>query len=698
MATDFEIARIKRFRLILMLVWCGMMAALTGWMLVDHNASLEALNLMHARSYFERDLAYRHWNAARGGVYAPVDELTPPNPYLDLPHRDVTTTSGRKLTLINPAYMTRQVHELIAQQKGVLGHITSLNPIRPENFADPWESETLNTFDQGVEEISAVSKIGGIPYLRLMRPLITEQACLTCHEVQGYKVGDIRGGISISIPYSPIAAIKRIHNLGLIGGNLGFWLLGLFGIYLGTGGLLKGAQQRQQIERQLRNSEAKATHERYLAQQYFNLAGVLMVVLDREGKIRSLNQRASEVLGVDVEAARGLNWFQEFLPEASREEVLEIHRQMIAGTPLVAEHYENMVRSCNGGERLIAWHNAVIKDDDGEIIASLSSGEDITDQRQLQSALATSERRLRTVIESEADGVLVLNSDDVIAFINPAAERLLMRSREQLLGKPFGYPLSTGKTVQLDLIRPDGNTAAVAMRVVHTEWEGGAARVVSLHDITGRLLIEEERIQHACRLQSNLVDTIQAVAMAVEKRDPYTAGHQRRVADLSAAIATEMGLDEDHILGIRLGGMIHDVGKIYVPAEVLNRPGKLSDSEFNLIKNHPDIGYEIIADVQFDWPIADIVRQHHERLDGSGYPQGLKGDEIALEARIIAVADVVEAMASHRPYRPAKPLDSALEEIEINKRRLYDAEVVDACLRLFREKSFEMQNINSFER
>ncbi len=252
--------------------------------------------------------------------------------------------------------------------------------------------------------------------------------------------------------------------------------------------------------------------------------------------------------------------------------------------------------------------------------------------------------------------------------------------------------------MQLDLIRPDGNTAAVAMRVVHTEWEGAAAQVVSLHDITGRLLIEEERIQHACRLQSNLVDTIQAVAMAVEKRDPYTAGHQRRVADLSAAIATEMGLDEDHILGIRLGGMIHDVGKIYVPAEVLNRPGKLSDSEFNLIKNHPDIGYEIIADVQFDWPIADIVRQHHERLDGSGYPQGLKGDEIALEARIIAVADVVEAMASHRPYRPAKPLDSALEEIEINKRRLYDAEVVDACLRLFREKSFEMQNINSFER
>jgi len=193
------------------------------------------------------------------------------------------------------------------------------------------------------------------------------------------------------------------------------------------------------------------------------------------------------------------------------------------------------------------------------------------------------------------------------------------------------------------------------------------------------------------RLHSTMMHTIEAVSIALEKRDPYTAGHQNRVASLSTAIAQEMGYSEDRIEGIRLGSMVHDIGKISVPAEILNRPGRLSKDEFGIIKAHPESGYDILKGVDFPWPIAQMIIQHHERLDGSGYPKGLKGDEIAPEARILAVADVVEAITSHRPYRPSLGLEIALEEIERGRDTVYDLQVVDACLRLFREKGFEWE-------
>jgi len=200
--------------------------------------------------------------------------------------------------------------------------------------------------------------------------------------------------------------------------------------------------------------------------------------------------------------------------------------------------------------------------------------------------------------------------------------------------------------------------------------------------------LQEEHLKSAERLKETLSDTIRAVARTVEKRDPYTAGHQNKVADLCVAIGTELGLPEDRIEGLRLGATIHDIGKIYVPAEILNRPGRLTPAEFEIIKSHPQIGYEIVKDVKFPWPVAETIRQHHEHLDGSGYPQGLKGEAIILEARMLSVADTVEAMASHRPYRPAHGIEVALAEIERHRGDWYDPAVVDACLRLFREKRF----------
>jgi HD-GYP domain-containing protein (c-di-GMP phosphodiesterase class II) len=191
-------------------------------------------------------------------------------------------------------------------------------------------------------------------------------------------------------------------------------------------------------------------------------------------------------------------------------------------------------------------------------------------------------------------------------------------------------------------------------------------------------------------LRKSIKTTIQVLGTASEARDPYTAGHQKRVADLARAIATEMELPHDTIEGTRMAGSIHDIGKISIPAEILSRPTKLTNIEFSLIKEHSRSAYEMLKDVESFLPLAEIVYQHHERMDGSGYPRNLKGDEILLEARIMAVADVVEAMASHRPYRPALGIEAALKEIERNKGIIYDDAVADACLKLFREKGYQL--------
>ncbi len=192
------------------------------------------------------------------------------------------------------------------------------------------------------------------------------------------------------------------------------------------------------------------------------------------------------------------------------------------------------------------------------------------------------------------------------------------------------------------------------------------------------------------KLRKTLGATIDAMAMTVETRDPYTAGHQRRVADLARTIGTEMGLMEEQIDGIRFAGVIHDLGKIAIPAEILSKPTKLSDIEMSLIRTHSQVGHDILKDIEFPWPVAQIVLQHHEKMDGSGYPNGLKGDEILIEARILCVADVVEAMATHRPYRPALGLDLALGEITKNSGTLYDSEVVGTCRKVFQENKYKL--------
>jgi PAS domain S-box-containing protein len=237
------------------------------------------------------------------------------------------------------------------------------------------------------------------------------------------------------------------------------------------------------------------------------------------------------------------------------------------------------------------------------------------------------------------------------------------------------------------------------LRKAHAKLEGKVQeRTAELRKTNETLLVEinerknaERALQQSYRqLHKALEGTIHALASTVEKRDPYTAGHQQRVSNLACAIAGEMGLPEEKINGIRMVGFIHDLGKIYVPAEILNKPGQLTEVELTLIRTHAQVGYDILKTVEFPWPIAQVIVQHHERLDGSGYPFGLSSEEILLEAKIIAVADAIEAIASHRPYRPALGLERALDEVSEKKGILYDPEAVDVCLRLFNEKGYHL--------
>ena len=234
----------------------------------------------------------------------------------------------------------------------------------------------------------------------------------------------------------------------------------------------------------------------------------------------------------------------------------------------------------------------------------------------------------------------------------------------------------------------DKPLAPVEISSLIIESEGRKLIVSAVCDISKRKRTEEELRQTSLRLQRAIEGAINAVALTTEIRDPYTAGHQHRVAKLACSIGRELGLSNEQIEGVRVAGTLHDIGKIYVPAEILSRPGRLRQNEINLVKDHSQVGYDLLSTIEFPWPVAQIVLQHHERVNGSGYPHGLSGDDILIEAQIMSVADVVEAMASHRPYRPALSIEEALLEISQQRGVLYSPEAVDACIKVFTQRGF----------
>jgi len=306
-----------------------------------------------------------------------------------------------------------------------------------------------------------------------------------------------------------------------------------------------------------------------------------------------------------------------------------------------------------------------------------------------EKTLKKSEERFRTLIEENTDGIVVVDEKGVIRFVNTAAVILFEKEKIDLLHKKYGYPISNKAFTEIDILLNSGNKRVVESHVVETEWEGKRAFLATLRDITKRKKTEEDLQNSNEKLRRLMEETVNGLTSAVEMRDPYTAGHQRRVAELVSAIGDELKLNTDKLDGLRIAALIHDIGKIHVPSEILSKPGKLTDIEFTIMESHVQAGYEVLKSIDFPWPIAKTVLQHHEKMNGSGYPNGLFGEEIILEARILFVADVVEAMSSHRPYRPALGLDKAIEEITKNRGILYDPVIVDACVEVINYKHFK---------
>lgn len=323
-----------------------------------------------------------------------------------------------------------------------------------------------------------------------------------------------------------------------------------------------------------------------------------------------------------------------------------------------------------------------------------------------------SEEHYRALFEQTSDYVLILEFGlpDAAPIIVDASEAAFKKhgyTREEMIGKSISF-IDKAMTEEilkerLDLVHnggithfesihtcKDGSTFYADVALQHVYIDGRHLLYSVERDISEKKQTERDLVESRVMLENALAGTIFAISKVVEARDPYTSGHEQQVEKLACAIANEMGLDESASEGIRIGALIHDIGKIQVPIEILNKPTKLSHIEFEMVKQHPLVGYKVLKDIPFPWPVALIVYQHHERMDGSGYPQGLKGNDILLEARVVAVADVVDSMASHRPYRDGLGIDLALEEISLNRDKLYDVAVVDACLKLFRKKGYRI--------
>ena len=320
--------------------------------------------------------------------------------------------------------------------------------------------------------------------------------------------------------------------------------------------------------------------EKNKLQKYIDIAGIILKIVDKDGKVSLINNRGCEVLEYTKEEILGKNWIDNFVPERLKNKMNDILTKLRSNQTVAYEYFEHPILTKSGEEKIISWSNTILKDERDEFQGILSSGEDVT-----------------------------------------------IKSR-----------------------------------------------------------VERELQENYQKLQQIMEDTVYTMAKVVEKKDPYSAGHQKRVSQIATAIAKEMKLPKNKIEGLRVASLVHDIGKIGMPIEILSKPSGLTELGYDLMTEHPMTGYNILKEIDFPWPVAEIVLQHHEKINGSGYPNGLKGDNILIEARILCVADVIEAMSSYRAYRSSHTIKEVLKELNRNKGTLYDPMVVDACKELFKYK------------
>ena len=448
----------------------------------------------------------------------------------------------------------------------------------------------------------------------------------------------------------------------------------------------------------------KITQELLSAKQHFEIIlekmkeGILEI--ETGGRIISVNSSVRSLTGLSESDLLGAR-FATLFAEEHQTRITELLKQNSKTKEIAEINEESPALFCG---RLVVLNLIPLKD---HVVIIIN---DITARKRKELELRESQALIASLVDNMLDAAVIIDQGGKTLFANNAAAELMgITSQQDMVGKHFrefihpGYLKSVIKNYlmvkrrharflnEYKIITPGGEEKDVEGLGTNIMFRGMPAHIVTLRDISERKSAEKKIRDGIIRLSKNLEETVIALASAFEMKDPYTAGHQKRVTEIASAIALEMDIEKERFQGMRLASLVHDIGKINVPTEILSKPGIITEPEFALIRTHSQAGYDILKKINFPWPISRIVLQHHERMDGSGYPNGLSGREILLEARIIAVADVIEAMATHRPYRASLGIEKALEEIERNRGQLYDKDVADTCLRLFRSGKFRLE-------
>lgn len=570
----------------------------------------------------------RDWSARHGGVYVPVTEASPPNEYLKHPRRDITDQNGRALTLVNPAYMTRQIAEIAAREDGVKFHLTSLKPIRPENRPDDWETESLQFFESGAlaDRLSFLPGNGadGGPAHRYMAALMVKTPCLKCHEVQGYKVGDIRGGLSITMPADKLLAVAEVRKgqiiaLGVVLGTLlaalGHWIARMAHGHLKT---------INQINASLEATVAERTRE-------------VAALYDHEHYLRELLVTVSEIN-------------ESLITSYSMGSIIESSIEKLRNNP----HYRLIVLGQFDGRTIHIRHT-------------------LGDRYRLVGAPAYTLDELRAVpaLASMADAAE--NGHRAVRTVDFNAEGAGNRSDDYRITASLSVPMVDHderphfKVLTFCTDRPEGfDNEEVGILAAITADLAMALSAYKQRQLSENLYRENIK---------NYEETILAFVDMIEHRDAYTAGHTLRVARYSRLIAEAMKLDEKSIARLEKAAILHDIGKIATPDTILLKPGKLTPLEYQLIQMHVAAGYRMLSKVKMYAELAEIMVYHHERHDGKGYPKGVAGDAIPLEARIMIVADAFDAMTTNRIYRGRLSVEEAIVEIKQHTGGQFNPEV-----------------------
>lgn len=501
-------------------------------------------------------------------------------------------------------------------------------------------------------------------------------------------------------------------------------LLGVFGLYASQHNLfehdemlllnemasdLSFALHNFSNAQHLRTAQAQASQSEQRFSELFNASPSPMQIYSvATGELRTLNQAFQQWLGYTPQDIPTMEaWFEQAYPDAATCQQLRQHweqglKQTGQGRPI--ESPELLLRCKDGSTRIAQGTMAQVGDD------AIIAWTDLSEIRHSQRTLLESETRFRNMIEQTISGIYVRRGGCII-YVNPSYCEMIGWSAQELLGHDIlnfttedagnrariqtaWQRLESGErnvAYSVPMRRKDGSIIQLGLNANQIIWDDGQeATIVMAQDETERQRAEAQIASYVRQLEDSMKATLQAVSNMVEMRDPYTAGHERRVGLIAGAIARHLGWQEERCAMLELVGLVHDIGKIAVPAEILTKPGRLSDLEMEIVKCHAQTGYEILKDVHFPLPVADIIRQHHERMDGTGYPQRLRGEQIMPEARVLAVADVLESMAADRPYRPALGLDVALAEIVRGRGSIYDPEVADALVQMVQEQGYTL--------